>query len=392
MLRRAKSNMSLLPQYFQKLVESCPDIIIAVDKQGTIIFYNDGARQNLGFSPEEVLGKKVLEIYPTLDEARKVMAAMRADEAEGKGRVSNFETIFKTKKGERIPVAISASIIYDDLGNEAGSIGFAKDIRELRRRDQLATLCEFAIGLSHEINNSLEVLVNQVEMLQKYVGRVATDEDYIVEAERLECVASQIKKIQDITGRIGQMADEGEYGTKEYLDGRMMTDLHVDGSKKCLERSKRDARYPLSGLRILVVDDDAGICESLKDLLQEERCNIETAASGVFAMECLGRQEFDAVLSDVVMPDMDGYELYQTVKKQTPNLPVVLMTAFNYDKDHIIKRSCLEGLQGVIFKKPVNPVLLKKLLLQQCRPEQANPKPSIAAKNVSEPTENPKVN
>ena len=384
--------MSLLPQYFQKLVESCPDIIIAVDKQGTIIFYNDGARQNLGFSPEEVLGKKVLEVYPSLDEARKVMAAMRTDEAEGKGRVSNFETIFKTKKGERIPVAISASIIYDDVGNEAGSIGFAKDIRELRRRDQLATLCEFAIGLSHEINNSLEVLVNQVEMLQKYVGRVATDEDYIVEAERLECVASQIKKIQDITGRIGQMADEGEYGTKEYLNGRMMTDLHIDDSKKCPERLKPDARYPLSGLRILVVDDDAGICQSLKDLLEEERCNIETAASGVFAVEWLGRQDFDAVLSDVVMPDMDGYELYQTVKKKTPSLPVVLMTAFNYDKDHIIKRSCLEGLQGVIFKKPVNPVLLKKLLLQQCRPEQANTKPSIPTKNVIELTENPKLN
>jgi len=384
--------MSLLPQYFQKLVESCPDIIIAVDKEGTIIFYNDGARQNLGFSPEEVLGKKVLEVYPSLDEARKVMAAMRTDEAEGKGRVSNFETTFKTKKGERIPVAISASIIYDDLGNEVGSIGFAKDIRELRRRDQLATLCEFAIGLSHEINNSLEVLVNQVEMLQKYVGRVATDEDYIVEAERLECVASQIKKIQDITGRIGQMADEGEYGTKEYLNGRMMTDLHVDDSKKCPERLKPDARYPLSGLRILVVDDDAGICQSLKDLLEEERCNIETAASGVFAIEWLGRQDFDAVLSDVVMPDMDGYELYQTVKKKTPSLPVVLMTAFNYDKDHIIKRSCLEGLQGVIFKKPVNPVLLKKLLLQQCRPEQTNPKPSIPTKNVIELTENPKLN
>jgi PAS domain S-box-containing protein len=390
MLGRVKSNMSLFPQYFQKLVESCPDIIIAVDKQGTIIFYNDGARQNLGFSPEEVLGKNVLEVYPSLDEARRVMAAMRTDEAEGKGRVSNFETIFKTKKGERIPVAISASIIYDDAGNEAGSIGFAKDIRELRRRDQLATLCEFAIGLSHEINNSLEVLVNQVEMLQKYVGRVATDEDYIVETERLECVASQIKKIQDITGRIGQMADEGEYGTKEYLDGRMMTDLHVDGAKKCLERSKRDSDCPLSGLRILVVDDDVGICQSLKDLLEEERCKIETAATGVVAMDWLGRQEFDVVLSDVVMPDMDGYQLYQTVKKKMPHLPVVLMTAFNYDRDHIIKRSCLEGLQGVIFKKPVNPAILKKLLLQQCRSEQASPQPSSAS--VIPSTENPKPN
>jgi PAS domain S-box-containing protein len=360
--------MSLPVQYFQKLVESCPDIIIAVDTRGVITFYNDGARQNLGFSPEEVLGRHVLEIYPSMEEARKVMAAMRSPQEAGeRGRVRNFETQFKTRKGELIPVAISAAITYDEHGNEIGSIGFAKDIREIRRRDQMVTLAEIAIGVSHEINNSLEVLVNQVELLKNYVERAATDEDYIVESDRLQAVGSQIKKIQDITGRISEMADEGEYETKEYLDGKMMTDLHVDG-RPC-ERHAEDRRYPLAGLRILVVDDDAGICQSLKDLLEAERCYVQTAASGALAMKWLERDRFDLVLSDVVMPDMDGYELYQTIKEKMPGVPVVLMTAFNYDKDHIIKRSCLEGLQGVIFKKPVNPVMLKKLLLKQCRSE-----------------------
>ena len=368
--------MPLSPQYFQKLVESCPDIIIAVDKRGIITFYNDGAMQNLGFSPEEVLGKHVLEIYPNMEEARKVMAAMRSPKEGGeRGRVRNFETVVKTRKGEIIPVAVSAAITHDEHGNEIGSIGFAKDLREIRRRDQLVTLAEIAIGVSHEINNCLEVLVNQVEMLRKYVTRVATDEDYIVESDRLESVASQIKKVQDITGRVSQMAEEGEYDTKEYLDGKMMTDLHVELATTPCVRPANDARHPLGGLKILVVDDDAGICQSLKDLLEAERCCIETAASGMLAMECLGRERFDLVLSDVVMPDMDGYQLYQTVKAKTPDLPVVLMTAFNYDKDHIIKRSCLEGLQGVIFKKPLSPMLLKKLLLKQCRPD------SVAAEN-----------
>jgi PAS domain S-box-containing protein len=394
MLGRVKPRHMALPvQYFQKLVESCSDIIIAVDKQGIITFYNDGARQNLGFTPEEVLGKTLLVIYPSIEEARRVMAAMRAGDDHKKGRLSNFETTFKTRKGETIPVTISASIIYDDNGDEIGSIGFAKDIREIRRRDQLATLCEIAIGMSHEINNSLEVLVNQVEMLQKYVDRAATDEDYIVESDRLASVTSQIKKIQDITGRIGQMADEGEYGTKEYLHGKMMTDLHLNGGGQRCERPKPDARYPLSGLKVLIVDDDAGICQSLSDLLEEEQCEIETASSGVVAMEWLRGHKFDLVLSDVVMPDMDGYELYQVVKKDYPNLPVVLMTAFNYDKDHVIKRSCLEGLQAVIFKKPVNPVVLKKLLLQQCRREAATPMISPAStKPAGAPGANEKIN
>jgi PAS domain S-box-containing protein len=374
--------MALPGQYFQKLVESCPDIIISVDKQGTIIFYNDGARQNLGFSYEEVLGKNVLEIYPSLDEARRVMTAMRAADLAGKGRLRNFETVFKTKKGDKIPVAISASITYDDQGNEIGSIGFAKDIREIRRRDQLVTLGEIAIGLSHEVNNSLEVLVNQIEMLRQYVGRVANDEDFLVESDRLESLASQVKKIQDITGRISQMADEGEYGTKEYLHGRMMTDLHVAEGEKSCDRPKPNERYPLNGLKVLIVDDDAGVCQSLKDLLAAEGCCIETAESGIYALEWLRREQFDLLLSDVVMPDMDGYELYQAVKKRTPKLPVVLMTAFNYDKDHIIKRSCLEGLQGVIFKKPVNPAMLKNILLQQCRPQQVNTSLAASASQV----------
>ena len=107
----ADVGMPLPVQYFQKLVESCPDIIISVDKYGVITFYNDGARQNLGFSHEEVLGKSVLAIYPTLDEARRVMTALRAGSGEGQGRIRSFETTFKTKKGELIPVAISASII-----------------------------------------------------------------------------------------------------------------------------------------------------------------------------------------------------------------------------------------------------------------------------------------
>ena len=235
--------MPLSVQYFQKLVESCPDIIIAVDTRGAITFYNDGARQNLGFSPEEVLGKHVLEIYPSIEEARKVMAAMRSPQEAGeRGRVRNFETLFKTRKGEVIPVAISAAITYDEQGKESGSIGFAKDIREIRRRDQMVTLAEIAIGVSHEINNSLEVLVNQVELLKKYITRAATDEDYIVESERLQSAACEIKKIQDITGRISEMADEGEYETQEYLDGKLMTDLHVDGRRR--EQPAEAARLP----------------------------------------------------------------------------------------------------------------------------------------------------
>ncbi len=363
--------MSLPSDYFQKLVESCPDIIIAVNRSGTIIFYNDGAQRTLGFTQEEMLGRDVLEIYPSRDEAKKVMCAMRGGAAGAPGKVCNFETVFKTKKGEEIPVAISASILHDAAGAELGSIGYAKDIRGIRRREQLETLAEIAVGMSHEINNSLEVLVNQVDLLQQYVGRVASDEEFVVESERLDSVEQQLKKIQSITRRIGEMAEDGEYGTREYHDGHMMADLKEKRPPKPEETDGAIGASALEGLKLLVVDDDLGVCCSLKALLQKERCAVETAPSGVHAMELIERKSFDLVLSDVVMPDMDGYALYKAVQKKWPALPMILMTAFYYDKDHVIKRSCLEGLQCVIFKKPIDPDRLKKMILQQCRKEEA---------------------
>ncbi|HYA35341.1 MAG TPA: PAS domain S-box protein, partial [Candidatus Binataceae bacterium] len=140
-------------KYIQFLVESSPDIIIAVDNEGTIVFYNDGARTTLHYTANEMIGEKVTRIYPSIEEARRVMKAMRT--SQDHGRIANFETSLNDARGEAIPVAISGSIIYDSQNHELGSIGFARDIRMMRRREQLATAGEIAVSLAHEINNPL---------------------------------------------------------------------------------------------------------------------------------------------------------------------------------------------------------------------------------------------
>src|SRR5271169_65824 len=114
---------SLDKKYFQRLIEISPDIIIAVDKDGIVNYYNDGARTSLGYSSEEIIGQNCTRIYPSLDEARRVMKAMRA--SADKGQIASFETEFRNKDGEIIPVMITGSLIHDDDGSEVGSIGFA---------------------------------------------------------------------------------------------------------------------------------------------------------------------------------------------------------------------------------------------------------------------------
>ena len=361
------SSVPRLPAiYFEKLLENSPDIVVAVDRKGTIVFYNDGARSTLGYTSDEVLGQHVTRLYPDLAEARKVMAGMRTGHDALPGQLKNVETVFVARNGDRIPVSISGSIIRGADGEEIGSIGFAKDLREIRRRDQLATLGEIAIGVAHEINNPLEVILNNLNLLETHIAKITPDEDFIVESERLESIHCALDRIQQIVAQLGEMSRGTEYLTREYLAGAQMTDLSA--KRDPLAAAAEIGTDPaLKGLRILVVDDDLGVCFSLRDLLTREGCQISVATGGREALRRLESEPFDLVLSDVVMPDLDGYELFQQSRQRDPGLPVVLMTAFTFDKDHIIKRSRLSGITDVVYKKPIDPQRLRELIKRHAR-------------------------
>jgi PAS domain S-box-containing protein len=353
--------MGLTKQQFEQLTNRSPDIIVGTDRKGRVIYFNNGAHDSLGYESEEVLGKFVGLFYASVEEARRVSEAMRSPGHGGVGVATTLETIFVARSGEQIPVAISGTLLYDEDGNEDGSIGFAKDLRGIRHKDQLATLGEVAIGLSHEINNPLAVIVNQATLLESDIARLAGESDSSVENERLDAIRREVARIAEIIERLGEMVKSDSYETIHYVGPARMVDLRSEDRK----RYTPDPR--LRGLRILVVDDDPGIGRTLQEMLTADGCTVEVAEDGVCALEKLSSQSFDLVLSDVVMPRMDGYELYHQVQKKYPDLPVLMMTAFHYDKDHIIKRSRMEGLEGVIFKKPVDPNRLRRTIVESVR-------------------------
>ncbi len=365
---------ALPPIYFERLLEDSPDIIVAVDRQGIIIFFNDGAQTALGYLPEEVLGKHVSMFYPTLDDAKAVMRAMRDAHVDSPGKVRNFKTTFVTREGKRINVAISGALIHDEQGNEIGSIGFAKDLAEIQRHNQLTTLGEIAVGVAHEINNPLFAVLNNVALIGADLRKMADDKLYDIQAERLDSIESSVGKIQSAVNRLAEMAGGAAYGTREYLPGTQMTDLRGGtvpssaGARAAAALQNGGASGALAGLHVLVVDDDLAVCHSVSEILRAQGCEVTTATSGREAEHQLQQRRYDLVLSDVVMPDVDGYDLYMYVRERYPDTPVVLMTAFFYDRDHVIKRAKVAGLDGVIFKKPVDPARLVEIVREHRRP------------------------
>lgn len=110
------------------------------------------------------------------------------------------------------------------------------------------------------------------------------------------------------------------------------------------------------GLRILIVDDDHSMANTLQDILKVKGYEAEAAYSGREGMEKVAQGHFDCVLTDIKMPEVNGVQLCRAIKAGQPELPVVLMTA--YPADNLVNEGLKEGVIDILIK----PFEMDKLL------------------------------
>jgi len=115
----------------------------------------------------------------------------------------------------------------------------------------------------------------------------------------------------------------------------------------------------LAGVRVLVVDDEADARDLISELLRRAGADVATAASAHEALQSLGRQRPDVLVSDIAMPDEDGYALIRCVRQLAPEdggtLPSVALTAYAREEDRA--RALAAGFQAHLAK-PVEPAEL----------------------------------
>ncbi len=87
--------------------------------------------------------------------------------------------------------------------------------------------------------------------------------------------------------------------------------------------------------KILIVDDDANICELLRLYLQKDGFSTAVALNGQVALELLERENPDLILLDIMMPHLDGWQVCREIRK-TSNVPIIMLTAKSETFDKIL--------------------------------------------------------
>jgi two-component system, sensor histidine kinase SagS len=191
--------------------------------------------------------------------------------------------------------------------------------------------CETNIDVSGrvatELKEPLEDIAHEVDLLRRQVGPADASS------------ASHLDRIKTDLAAIRQRLIECTSGPTSLL-----------GVERALQEHGIDPL--IVGKRILVADDEQRIRKTIGDVLSMRGAEVTVCATGAEAIRTLAAtpDAFDLVLSDIRMPDHNGYEVFSAARRHSPRAPVILMTGFGYDPHHSIVRASQDGLQVVLFK------------------------------------------
>lgn len=119
----------------------------------------------------------------------------------------------------------------------------------------------------------------------------------------------------------------------------------------------------MMGCTILIVDDEVQVTKNLQIDLEKflPRCKIITSNYGYNALNRVYCEKINLVVTDIAMPDMNGYELYTRIKEYDETIAVIMITGFGYDPNHILVKTKQSG-EVDIFYKPFKTEDMAKLI------------------------------
>lgn len=158
---------------YRELVQNANSIILRMDRDGVVTFFNEFAQSFFGYSEDEIIGRSVVgTIVPETDTSGRDLAAMIEDIGRHPERYVNNENENMRSNGERVRVAWTNRAVHDENGNIVETLCIGNDITERHRlqaqllqAQKMEAVGTLAGGLSHDFNNLLQRIQGYVDLI-----------------------------------------------------------------------------------------------------------------------------------------------------------------------------------------------------------------------------------
>lgn len=202
-------------------------------------------------------------------------------------------------------------------------------------------------------------------------------------SQSIEAISREVAlPVDDILGAATAVLDRYIGHDREMADKLRQVIAGARAIKQCIQKLGEDLAPPgapagpaepehprLKGMRVLVADNDDRVRRSAHGILGRWGCVVETARDGQEALTMARLSTYDAILADIRLPDLSGYDVYRRLREAQPRARVVLMTAYGYDPSHSIVKARQDGLRHVLYK----PFRVDQLLTALEEPEPSPP-------------------
>ena len=215
--------------FLERLIDSAVGAIVASDATGNVVLFSKGAEQLFGWAAEQVVAQRGIDSLFARGVYEGILKRMRSNDHGGVGRLSSAREDVTACGGKRIPVRLSASIIYDGKA-EVGVVLVLSDQRErlqieqrlyraqakLVQSEKQALLAELAGTTAHELNQPLTSVMGYAQLLQRRIDQ--NDENY----HAATMIVEQSERMAEIVRQIGRIT---HYETKPYVGDAQILDL-----------------------------------------------------------------------------------------------------------------------------------------------------------------------
>ncbi|HPH96351.1 MAG TPA: histidine kinase dimerization/phospho-acceptor domain-containing protein [Anaerolineaceae bacterium] len=211
---------------------------------------------------------------------------------------------------------------------------------------------EFVINLRHELRNPINAIISYSEViLENAPTQLAPDVERVVAAAR---------RFQELLNGVVSYADW--YGTDvpptrlEADSANLINDVVT--TLRVMDNDREKTMQPRSGGNLLVVDDNEDNRDVLARYLQRLGHVVLRAENGLRALEMLRVEPCDLILLDIMMPEMNGYQMLEHLKADTRlrDIPVIMISALD-EMDNVVR--CIEMGAEDYLTKPFNATLLR---------------------------------